>query len=301
MARKAGQSLAASARGNSAVSVRLRAIETADLPAVADFLHVELNSRLSPQLWRAALRPGWETRGPNHGFMLSAGDRIVGVQIAFYAERLIEGNVERFCNLSAFCVTKPYRMHGLRLVSAVLAQKGYTFTDLSPSGNVVALNARLNFRHLDTATTLVVNWPWFSRDLRIADDHDEIRRLLDDVSLAIYRDHVDCAAARHAVVMFAGEPCYIMFRRDRRKSLPLFASILFVSRPDIFQRTIRQFCGYLLLRHSVPATLLEERVVGFRPSGGIKLERPRPRMFRSEIVPPQQIDYLYSELVCIPS
>ena len=39
-------------------------------------------------------------------------------------------------------------------------QDGYHFTDLSPSGNVVALNRRLGFTQLDTATALVPNLPW---------------------------------------------------------------------------------------------------------------------------------------------
>ena len=53
-----------------------------------------------------------------------------------------------------------YRLHGLRLLKAVLRQEGYHFTDLSPSGNVVGINERLRFRFLDTTTALVPNLPW---------------------------------------------------------------------------------------------------------------------------------------------
>ena len=67
---------------------------------------------------------------------------------------------ERFCNLAAWCVIDEYRSLGLRLLNALLAQKGYHFTDLSPSGNVVPLNTRLKFSHLDVATALVPNLPW---------------------------------------------------------------------------------------------------------------------------------------------
>ena len=52
------------------------------------------------------------------------------------------------------------------------AQDGYHFTDLSPSGNVVALNERLSFRFLDTTTALVPNLPWPSRPGR---DSDQLR------------------------------------------------------------------------------------------------------------------------------
>ena len=52
-----------------------------------------------------------------------------------------------------------YRLHGLRLLKAVLRQEGYHFTDLSPSGNVVGINEKLSFRFLDTTTALVPNLP----------------------------------------------------------------------------------------------------------------------------------------------
>ena len=75
--------------------------------------------------------------------MLLDGDTIVGAHLAFYSERMIEDRRERFCNLGAWCVQPDYRFHSLRLLKALLAQEGYTFTDLSPSGNVIGVNEKL--------------------------------------------------------------------------------------------------------------------------------------------------------------
>ena len=86
--------------------------------------------------------------------LLDADGAIVGAHLAFYSEREIDGRAERFCNLGAFCVREEHRFHSLRLLKALLAQDGYHFTDLSPSGNVVELNRRLKFelaRHRDRA------------------------------------------------------------------------------------------------------------------------------------------------------
>ena len=74
----------------------------------------------------------WKVDAPNHGFMLRDGQRVVGVQLAFYSERLVAGRAERFCNLGAWCVLPEYRFHSIRLLMAVLAQDGYHFTSLSP-------------------------------------------------------------------------------------------------------------------------------------------------------------------------
>ncbi len=46
-------------------------------------------------------------------------------------------------------------------------------------------------------------------------------------------------AARHLVIVRDAETCYVIFRRDRRKKLPLFASIIYVSNPRLFRDAAR--------------------------------------------------------------
>lgn len=117
-----------------------------DVREVGAFLSEHLNARITPAQWASMMVPPWPAESPNHGFLLRADDAVVGVHLAFYSTRSIRGRVEHFCNLGAWCVLEPYRAHGLRLLRAVLGQRGYTFTDLSPSGNVVEVNRRLRFR-----------------------------------------------------------------------------------------------------------------------------------------------------------
>jgi hypothetical protein len=281
--------------------VELLPITSADVHAVADFLHAELNTRIASAEWQAAIIPPWACGQPNHGFLLRAGERIVGVHLAFYSERKMEGRTEQFCNLAAWCVIDEYRSLGLRLLNTLLAQKGYHFTDLSPSGNVVPLNTRLKFSHLDVATALVPNlpWPFWSSRVRVTSEPQEIERILHGRDLEIYRDHARTAAARHVVVVKGRETCYVMFRKDRRKNLPLFASILYVGNPKLFRTVAKYVFRHLLARHGIAATLAELRVVGDRPKPSIMLKSPRPKMYRSADLRPDQIDYLYSELTCV--
>ena len=178
---------------------------------------------------------------PTTASCFGPGRTIVGVYLAFYSDREIDGRTLKICNLAAWCVVEQHRSQGLRLVRAMLGQRGYEFTDLSPSGNVVALNRRLKFRDLDTATDLVVNLPWpvWSRRTRIVSDLQRIEELLQGRELKIYRDHQRSAAARHFVIVRDDQLCYVMFRRDRRKKLPLFASLLYVSSPEVFRASAR--------------------------------------------------------------
>jgi hypothetical protein len=282
-------------------NAELQPITRADVPPVAEFLHAQLNVRVTAAEWAAAIIPSWTVDQPNHGFLLREGEKVVGVYLAFYSQRKIDGRPEQFCNLGAWCVLKEYRSQGLRLLRALLAQKGYHFTDLSPSGGVVPLNTRFSFSHLDVATALVPNLPWplWSRQVRIISEPDEIEGTLCGRDLEIYHDHARAIAARHIVVTKHGEACYVMFRKDRRKDLPLFASILYVGNRKLFRATAKFVFRHLLIRYGIPLTLAELRVVGDRPKPSIMLKSPRPKMYRSAELCPDQIDYLYSELTCV--
>jgi len=283
-------------------SILLCPISSGDVQRVANFLHAELNGKLSPATWASAIRPSWKSTSPNHGYMLIAGEQIVGVYVAFYSERRVGQTVEKFCNLSAWCVLDGYRAHGLRLLKALLGQGCYTFTDLSPSGNVVPLNRRLKFQLINTAVSMVINLPrpsWGSGVSIITDPH-LIERYLDAGNLGIYRDHALAPAAHHLVVRKGDRCCYVIFRKDTRKRMRVFASILHVGDRDLFAETAHHVYSYLLTRFGIVATFVEERFADVHPRLSISLRSPRPRMFLSDRVSPSEVDYLYSELTCVP-
>ena len=282
-------------------AVTVRPITPAHAARVAEFLHANLNERVPAAAWARALDVPWDVEQPNAGIMLLDGETVVGVQLAFYSERTIDGRTERFCNLGAWCVHPDYRFHSLRLLKAVLAQDGYHFTDLSPSGNVVGVNSRLGFSFLDTTTTIVPNLPWISRPGRdtISCDPALLERTLTGRELRLYRDHSTCAAARHLLLMRDSRWCYVVFRKDRRKGLSLFASILHVSDPELFRAMSGPLARHLLLRHGRAMTLVERAVTEHRPRLSLAVESPRRKMFRSPSLGPAHIDYLYSELVCV--
>ena len=280
--------------------VALSAIGNRQVEQVAEFLHRELNPKVAVKVWAKGIRAQWMADAPNHGFMLIEEGEVVGANLAFYSEREVNGRQERFCNLGALCVVESRRAHAVRLVRAVLRQPGYHFTDLSPSGNVIELNRRLGFKCLDTATALQINWPVPpTSSLRIITDHAKIEATLSGRDLRFFRDHRDSPAARHLLVTSGQDLCYVIGRRDRRKRLPLFVSILYVSNANLFRRSARHIACHFLINAGALATLLETRVTGQAPAGSISLRHPRLKMFKSSQLGPSDIDYLYSELTQI--
>lgn len=270
-------------------------ITTADIPAVARFLHEHLNSRVSAAAWEQAIRVPWKVEAPDHGVLLRDEQGwIVGVYLAFYSQR----GGRRICNLGAWCVLPQHRFHSLKLLRALLSLEGHVFTDLSPSGTVVGMNTHLGFRFLDTATVLAPNLPWPSSPGRLSTDPAVLESTLRGDQLQIYRDHAPTAAARHVLLTRGDRYCYVIYRTDRRKGLPLFASLLHVSDPELFRSLRRRLQSHLLLRHGIPALLAELRVAGHRPRLSWAVPGTRRKMFRGDLAE-SEVDYLYSELTCL--
>ncbi|QYH37261.1 hypothetical protein FFT87_14090 [Salinibacterium sp. M195] len=225
---------------------------------------------------------------------------MVGVYAAIYSHRDVDGTTIDVCNLAAFCVLEAYRMHSLRLTRALLRQPGFVFTDLSPSGNVIAINERLGFQHLNTTTRLVVNLPRLHpRGLRLTSNQAELDRVLVGRDAVVYGDHRNAKAAEHLLIEQEGQYGYLMFRRDRRKGLQLFATPLYSGGSSALIESSWGAVRSYLLGRGLIFTLAEHRVLGFTQGLGTTLNNPRPKMFRGTGLDADQADYLYSELTLV--
>jgi len=270
-----------------------------DCMGVGTFLNRNLNRRISAQAWAEAMQPEWMGTAPNHGFMLTAAGDVVGAQLAFYSQRSIAGRTEPICNLAALCVHENFRAQSFMLIRAALAQPGYSFTDLSPSGNVRPLNRRLGFEELDTETALVLNLPAWQPGITVLTDLAAIETALKGEDLRIFRDHRHAQAARHVVLTVGGAYCYVIYRRDRRRDLPLFATLLHVGNAALLPRVGAALFSHLLVRRGIPFTLAELRVTKWHPPFSRHLPSNRVKMFASKTLGPDAIDYLNSELTCV--
>ena len=276
-------------------------ITSADAGRVSAFLHQNLNSRVSSEAWQKLLVPPWEDTGPNRGFQLISDDgAVVGAYVAVYSQREVDGTTIDVCNLAAFCVLEGFRAHSLKLIRAILKQPGFVFVDLSPSGNVVAMNERLGFKRLDTSTRLVVNLPHLPpRHRQLTSDPATLDRVLVGRDSLVYRDHLHAAAVEHLLVEGDGEYGYLMFRRDRRKGLRLFATPLYAGGSTEYIEGAWGAIRSHLLGKGLLFTLAEHRVLGFSRGPGTALRNPRPKMFRGDGIDARDIDYLYSELTLV--
>lgn len=279
--------------------VTLLPIAVEDVDRVARFLSTHLNPAVPPATWTSGIRAPWG-QGPNHGYMLITDEGIVGANLAFRSVRRIDGRTEQVCNLGALCVLPAYRVHAPRLIRAILKTPRTSYTDLSPSGNVVAINERLKMSALDVRTRLLPNLPAVrSKRVTMSTQDRDLLEHLGGEELTVYQDHALSPAVRHLLLSVDDQSCHIMWRHDRRKKVRAFATIVHVSNRDLFRAHTRQVLSHLLLVEHVPFTLLEDRVATAEAPGRYWTTQ-RPKMFKSSSLEPDQIDYLYSELTQIP-
>ncbi len=134
---QAGRAAPASVPGG----VRCRQIGPADLDAVADLLTVGFPRR-KRNYWVAALRYLKERdvpeEFPRFGYVLSQGDRIVGVLLLIFTTGMNGSAAAARCNISSWFVVPEFRALAPLLIHRALRHKQVTFINTSPADNTLS-------------------------------------------------------------------------------------------------------------------------------------------------------------------
>ncbi|WP_295005692.1 hypothetical protein [uncultured Dechloromonas sp.] len=268
-----------------------------NLPEFAAFLAENMPAKRSKSDWITGLKTAWAGGRPNYGFLMKDDGKVVGGIGAYYAERLIRGKVEKFCNITSWCVLDSHRKFSMQLAMHVVKQEGYHFTDFSPTKVVAGVLQFLKFSPLEEAVAVIPNLPLPSFSGRVIDDPVQIEKLLDTAQLAIWRDHVQFPWLKHLVFGRPGQWCYLVYKKGSFKGFPS-ARIIYVGDSGIFG----QYCSALtwyFFRRGVLSTHVEQRMLKTLP----RLARVRtgfnPKQYLSASLSASDIDYLYSESVAL--
>ena len=267
------------------------------LPEFAVLLHAHLNGAFPVDTWIARLSANWCKERPNFGFLLRDAGKVVGGIGAYYADRLIRGRPERFCNITSWCVLEAYRQQSMRLAMAIINQPGYHFTDFSPTVVVGGALKFLKFRPLDERQTVMLNLPWLPLCGRVVASPAQIEQTLTGDALHVYRDHAKFAWLRHVLVGDADGWCHVIYKRRQYKALPS-AHVMYLSDPQLFGRHWRRLSAHLLARGMVSTHVESRFLVGdCRPSG--VRSGFNPKLYLSATLAAADIDYLYSETMAL--
>ena len=276
-------------------------IRDEDLPEFCRFLCEHMGSGRSPEEWASAFMQSWCPGKPNNGFMIRHEGRIVGGIGAIYAERKVRNRLERFCNITSWCVQDEFRAQSMRLAMALTAQPGFHFTDLTPTEVVSKTLQFLKFRPMDERQAIWPNLPWpfgALRGVRIVTDPGGIAAMLNADDARAYHDHQHLPWLKHAAAGRPGESCYVVWKPTRWKGLP-GVLILAVGDPELFLRHRAALGSYLLVRHGLSYTRIESRLLPRLPRFRFEQSGYRSKVFRSDTLTAEDMSNLYSELVAL--
>lgn len=279
----------------------LEPIRDENLSEFCRFLTENLSNERSPQAWAEAFKQNWCPEKPNNGFLIRHDGRIVGGIGAIYAERMVRGKLERFCNITSWCVLDAFRTQSGRLAMAVVSQPGFHFTDLTPTEVVSKTLQFLKFKPMNERHVVWPNLPWpLARlsGIRVIADLDRIGEVLAPEDAKVFRDHRHLPWLRHLAVGRPGAWCHIVWRRTRLKDVS-GAMILAFSNPELFLRYRLVIASHLLLRHALPYTRVEARLLPRVPKPSIEFSGYRNKVFKSETLTEADMSNLYSELVAL--
>ena len=269
-----------------------------DLPAFCQFLTEHLSAGRSAEQWAQAFRQEWGVAKPNNGFLIRDQGQIVGGIGAIYAERVIRGRPERFCNITSWCVLDAYRTQSMRLAMAVVSQPGFHFTDLTPTEVVSKMLQFLKFKPMNERHAVWPNVPWLFSWLggtRVIADPDRIEEVLAAADAKVFRDHRHLPWLRHAAVGRPGAFCHVVWKPNRLKGIA-GAIVLAMSDAGLFLRC-RLALGAHLLRQGCLYTRVESRLLPRLPMLSHELSGYRNKVFRSDTLGETDISNLYSEIV----
>src|ERR1700675_4520861 len=200
----------------------LEPIRDEDLPEFCRFLCTNLSRERSAEEWAQAFAQDWCPSKPNNGFLIRHEGRIVGGIGAIYAERPVRGRLERFGNITSWCVLDAFRAQSMRLAMAVAAQPAFHFTDLTPTEVVSKTLQFLKFKPMNGRHVVWPNFPWpFSRlgGTRVIADPGRIGAVLAAASAKAFRDHRHLPWLRHVAVGRPGAFCHVVWKPNRLKGV----------------------------------------------------------------------------------
>ena len=277
--------------------VSLREIFDEDLEDVYYFLSSNFDPELKLDEWLKAYRHPWMSEKPNNGFMLEDDGTVVGVFCALYSQRKTKKGIRFVCNTSTWFVLDTYRSHSLKLMAAMLSQKGFLFTSLSASPDVYELHRRFKFKSYISKLIAIPNMPnlnYFSKELKILVDPESIKGSLDSDIRQISLDHDNIPSVEQIVFEGADETLLIIFDIRNVRGIPA-TNIFYLSNPEMFYQNRKTICSYFLLHKHTLFTRIYQCSMSKVPTFSFAIKSNITFFYQGDIKELSFPEFIYSE------
>jgi hypothetical protein len=255
--------------------------------------------------WREIFVNRWRSPEEFCGHILVRDGQVKGYLGLLFSSRIFGGRVEKFCNMTSWCVSEDSRGQGLFMLLEALKLKDYTFTNFTASPAVAAILSRLGFTEFEVHQRVIFPVPSLRlRKRRWVCEFGprEIRGRLGEDDRIIFDDHQQFNC-EHLLLRSDAGYSYAVLKKTWRKHMP-FAKIHYLSHPENFIEGVESLAAKICVRLKVVGLMVDERYLGGRGLRlGVRYPHQRKGYFKSSssILGGEQIDTLYSELVVIHS
>jgi hypothetical protein len=134
--------------------------------------------------------------------------------------------------------------------------------------------------------------------VRLTTDPQRIAAVLAPENARTYHDHKHLPWLNHLAVGRANAWCHVVWKPTRLRGIA-GAMILAVSDGELFLRHRHAVGSHLLLRHGLPYTRMESRLLPQVPKRCIELAGYRNKVFKSDTLSAEDMTNLYSEIVAL--
>ena len=262
-------------------------------------LFVKLNnSRLSKDDWRKLFVDHWQSNEGYIGYVLEDKERIVGFLGLMFSHRILNGQQEKFCNLTSWVVEENFRNQSLLLLLPVLKLTNYTLTIHTASKETYAAARKLGFLDLESHFRVILALPLINilfASCQIEINGKNLSEILEGESLQAYKAHL-AFRCFHVYIRSSLGNCYLIGARVFRKNIP-FAQIYYISDPKVFAKFAHRIASVVGLRIKAFAMLVDERFLeGNSILQSFTCSLSNPRVYKSNSLGKRDLDLLYSEL-----
>ena len=256
------------------------------------------NFRLSKDDWRQLFVDHWKSDEGYVGYVLEDRERIVGFLGLMFSHRILNGQQEKFCNLTSWVVEESFRNQSLLLILPVLKLTDYTLTIHTASKETYAIARKLGFRDLESHFRVILPLPALNilfTYCQVEVNKKNLNEILEGENLQTYKAHLGFRCF-HVYVRSSLGNCYLVGARVFRKNLP-FAQIYHISDSKVFSKFYSRIAIVIGIEVKTFGMLVDERFL----EGNVIFQSyacslSNPRLYKSNSLERSNIDLLYSEL-----
>ncbi|MBA4695786.1 MAG: hypothetical protein H2069_00175 [Legionella sp.] len=197
------------------------------------------NSPYTKEEWRSIFDYDWQGKQDFIGFHLETATEVVGFIGLIFSQRVVEGKMKLFCNISSFIVKETHRASSVLLLQPLRTLKDVIFTGFAPIKASYQLMTMLGFTTLEKQVALI---PTLQTLYAAPSRHFyQDNAILSYVSGELYRIVADHLSTRVASILFEeqGRQLLIIYKIHKHKMFKVSVPkvrVIYLSDPSFFEK-----------------------------------------------------------------